>query len=128
MTRLLLLLMVCAGSARADETVSGDVDLDAIYKALDQVVVLAAKRPQTLREAPASTSVITSADMEAYGWRNAAEAIGSLAGFYTNDPGDLTYLGVRGISQKGDTNGRILVLVDGHQQQELWSHSFYPEG
>src|SRR5207245_10689605 len=37
------------------------------------------------------------------------------------------YFGVRGINGKGDTNGRILILVDGHQQQELWSHAFYPE-
>jgi iron complex outermembrane receptor protein len=117
--------------ARAETTsaeVGVDVDLDAIYKTLDQVVVLAAKRPQTLREAPASTSVITAADMEAYGWRNAVEAISALAGFTTTQPGDYTYFGVRGIQQKGDFNGRILVLVDGHQQQELWSHSFYPEG
>jgi iron complex outermembrane receptor protein len=121
----LILLAANAWAAGGDDIV---VDIEAISRALDQVVVLAAKRPQTLREAPASTSVITAADMEAYGWRNAIEAISALAGFYTNQPGDLTSVGVRGINGKGDTNGRILVLVDGHQQQELWSHSFYPEG
>ena len=41
---------------------------------------------------------------------------------------DYTYFGVRGVSQRGDFNGRILILVDGHQQQELWSHAAYPEG
>jgi iron complex outermembrane receptor protein len=126
-----LILLLLASVARAENNVEVpgvDVDLDAIYKTLDQVVVLAAKRPQTLREAPASTSIITAADLEAYGWRNFTEAIASLAGFYTNNPGDMTYFGVRGISPKSDTNGHILVLVDGHQQQELWSHAFYTEG
>ncbi len=125
---LTLMTPARADNSNSVEVPSVEVDLDAISKTLDQVVVLAAKRPQSLREAPASTSVITAADLEAYGWRNFTEAISSLAGFYTNDPRDLTYFGVRGISSKGDTNGHVLVLVDGHQQQELWSHSFYPEG
>ena len=127
MKRMALMLLI-AHAAYAGGSDDLAVDIDAISRTLDQVVVLAAKRPQTLREAPASSSVITAADMEAYGWRNATEAISSLAGFFTNNPGDLTYIGVRGVGQQGDTNGRILVLVDGHQQQELWSHSFYPEG
>jgi iron complex outermembrane receptor protein len=94
---------------------------------LDQVVVLAAKRPQPLREAAASTSIITAADLQAFGWRDFTEAIQSLAGFYSADARDNTNFGVRGIGLKGDTNGRTLILVDGHTQQELWSHSAYPE-
>jgi iron complex outermembrane receptor protein len=94
---------------------------------LDEVVVLAAKRPQSIREAPASTSVITQADLEAYGWRDFTEAVAALAGFYTVYPGDNSYFGVRGVSMPGDVNGRILVLVDGHMQNELFSHATYPE-
>jgi len=99
----------------------------AAMSPLDEVVVLAAKRPQSIREAPAATSVITQADLEAYGWRDFSEAIASLAGFYTMDPRDTTYFGVRGISNPGDVNGRILILVDGHMQNELFSHATYPE-
>jgi iron complex outermembrane receptor protein len=132
-SRVLIALVLCALPAGAQpvETATGGgdlaVDIEAISKALDQVVVLAAKRPQPLREAPASSSVITAADLEAYGWRDFIEAVNSLAGFYLTQPGDYTYFGVRGIQQHGDFNGRILVLVDGHAQHELWSHSFYPE-
>ena len=122
--------MFAPSSAFADaKPADADVHLDtsSADDSLEQVVVLAAKRPQPLREAPSSTSVITQADLDAYGWRDFTEAIQSLAGFYTTDPRDSTYLGVRGVSFKGDNNGRILILVDGHTQQELWSHSAYPE-
>jgi iron complex outermembrane receptor protein len=128
MTRASVLLAIVAAAlpARAQQ-----VELPAVLETpeinLDQVVVLAAKRPQPLREAAASSSIITAADLQAFGWRDFTEAIASLAGFYTSDARDNTNFGVRGIGLRGDTNGRILILVDGHTQQELWAHSAYPE-
>jgi outer membrane receptor for ferrienterochelin and colicin len=124
---IIVILSALTTPARAADPPSPDVAIDEAGAALEEVVVLAAKRPQPLREAAASSTVITAADLAAFGWRDFAEAIGSLAGFYTNDPRDTTYIGVRGIGLPGDVNGRILILVDGHEQQELWSHSAYPE-
>lgn len=123
---LLGALLLTRGDARAADD-PAVADLSKLTQALDDVVMLSAKRPQPLREAAASTSVITAADLQAYGWKDFIEAIRSLAGFYTTHPGDYTYFGVRGVSLPGDFNGRVLILVDGHLQQEWWSHSAYPE-
>ena len=111
--------------APGDSQVS--VDSRNAEQALEDVVVLSAKRPQPLREAAASTSVITSADLAAFGWRDFTEAVASLSGFYTTDNRDAVYLGVRGVALHGDTNGRVLILVDGHTQNELWAHSAYTD-
>jgi iron complex outermembrane receptor protein len=125
---MIFALAAAPTGARADDVALPTIDPTAAAASpLDEVVVLAAKRPQSIREAPASTSVITLADLEAYGWRDFVEAIAALAGFYTTNPRDTTYFGVRGVSNPGDVNGRILILVDGHMQNELWSHSAYPE-
>src|SRR5579871_3856527 len=92
-----------------------------------QKVEIAARRVQSIREAAASTSVITAADLEAFGWRDWVEAIQSLAGVYVTSPHEYTFIGMRGLSQKGDFNGRLLILVDGHMQNELWAHGAYPD-
>ena len=92
-----------------------------------QKVEIAARREQDQRETAANTVVITAADLEAYGWRDWVEAIESLAGVYITRPHEDTYIGIRGVSPKGDFNGRILILVDGHAQNELWAHSAYPD-
>jgi iron complex outermembrane receptor protein len=123
-----LSMVALAPGARADDVPLVEIDTSALNKSLEEVVVIAAKRPQPIREAAASTSVITAADLEAYGWRNWQEAVASLAGFYTTYTGEFTYFGVRGLNQSGDSNTHILMLVDGHTQNELWSNSTYPEG
>ena len=92
-----------------------------------QKVEIAARREQDQRETAANTVVITAADLEAYGWRDWVEAIQSLAGVYVTAPHEDTYIGIRGVSPKGDFNGRILILVDGHAQNELWAHGGYPD-
>jgi iron complex outermembrane receptor protein len=92
-----------------------------------QKVEIAARREQDQRETAASTAVITAADLEAFGWRDWVEAINSLAGIYVTAPHEYTFIGVRGVSTKGDFNGRLLILVDGHAQNELWAHGGYPD-
>ena len=125
---ILALVFALAFAASAAHAEGPEIaDVSKLTSALDDVVMLAAKRPQPLREAAASTSVITAADLAAYGWRDFIEAINSLAGIYGTMPGDYTYFGVRGVSLKGDFNGRTLIHIDGHQQQEWFSNSAYPE-
>jgi iron complex outermembrane receptor protein len=127
--RLVILLTLLAQGAHAQETADSEIELFRLEEGLRRLeqVSLPAKHPQPLREAAASVSVITAEDLEIYGWRDFIEAIGSLAGIYTTQPGDYTYIGVRGIERKGDPNTRVLILVDGHMQQELWSYSVTPE-
>lgn len=73
---------------------------------------------QSASDAPSSVSVITSTDIERFGWRTLAEALGSLRGFDTRYDHVYEYVGVRGLQRPGDWNGRILLLVDGHRVNE----------
>ncbi|WP_157269831.1 TonB-dependent receptor plug domain-containing protein [Azohydromonas aeria] len=73
---------------------------------------------QPASDAPSSVSVITAADIERFGWRTLAEALGSLRGFHTSSDLAYEYLGVRGMLRPGDWNGRILLLVDGQRVNE----------
>jgi len=123
-----ILVCLSSPSLRAQEATDAPSELDLFQ--LDtqiQKVEISARREQDQRETAANTVVITAADLEAYGWRDWVEAIGSLAGVYITRPHEYTFIGIRGVSGKGDFNGRILILVDGHAQNELWAHGGYPD-
>ncbi len=79
-----------------------------------QVVTSASKYAQAANEAPANVSVVTAADIKAYGWRTLADILGSLPGLYTNYDRSYHTLGARGILRAGDYDTRFLLLIDGH--------------
>lgn len=75
----------------------------------------ASKYAQPASEAPASMSVITAADIKAYGWRTLADILRSLPGLYTNYDRSYTELGARGFLRAGDYDTRFLLLIDGYR-------------
>ncbi len=75
----------------------------------------ASRHEQRVTEAPSFVSVITSSDIERYGYRTLADVLRSVHGFYTTYDRNYTYLGVRGFSRPSDYNSRFLLLVDGHR-------------
>lgn len=78
-------------------------------------VYSASKYDQKLTEAPSWVSIITAREIQQYGYRNMADILNSLPGFYLNDDRNYTYLGVRGFGIPGDYNSRVLMLIDGHR-------------
>ncbi len=70
---------------------------------------------QKIKEAPSSVTVLTSRDIQHYGWRTLAELLNSVPGFYTTYDRNYSYVGVRGFGRPSDYNSRILMLVDGHK-------------
>lgn len=92
-----------------------DISLDSL---LDVKVSTAAKYEQKISEAPASVSIITSEDIERYGYRTLEDVFFSVRGFYVSNDRNYVYLGVRGFSRPTDYNDRILLLLNGHTLNE----------
>lgn len=92
--------------------------LDTIEQLMNTEVTTvtgASKYQQELTDAPASVSIITSDDIRKGGYRNLAEVLNSVRGFYTTYNRAYSFVGVRGFSPLGDYGTRLLVLVDGHR-------------
>jgi outer membrane receptor for ferrienterochelin and colicins len=108
--------------ARADEA----ADLEGLLS--ENVVSGASKSAELASDAPATTSVLTAADMRRYGIRSLAEAIDFLGmGVVTQDPLHSVEVGSRGVLLTGDYGDHLLVVVDGHVLNEPWNGTAYYE-
>jgi len=110
-----LCLLPAGAAAQAMDSPSAGSSLDDL---LDVKISGAAKYDQTARQAPASVTIITSEDIERYGYRTLADALMTVRGFFVSYDRNYTYVGVRGFSRPTDYNNRILLLLDGHTLNE----------
>lgn len=79
------------------------------------IVYGASKYEQSVIEAPASVSIISKQDIEAFGYRNLPDILRSIRGLYLTYDRNYHYLGFRGFASHGDYNTRFLLLIDGHR-------------
>jgi len=99
---------------------------------LDVRVEGAALHPQTLRDAPASVTVITAEDIYKYGYRTLGEAMASVHGFTLSNNRSYQTVGVRGFGLPSDYGSRLLVMVNGHNMADhifdsmLWFGDDFP--
>jgi outer membrane receptor for ferrienterochelin and colicins len=106
------LILAATGSVYAQQ--AADAETLSLEELLNVKVYSASKYEQKAVEAPSSISVITREEIRKYGYRTIEEALRSLTGFYVQNHGSYSTLGVRGFAPPGDSNGRILYLVNGH--------------
>lgn len=88
-------------------------------------IAAASRVAEALRDAPASVSLISAREVEAFGYVGTADAIQGMRGFfYTND---MTYnlIGVRGYGPFGAYGNRVQVQLDGHILNESWIEASY---
>lgn len=78
----------------------------------------ASKHDQKPSDAPASVSIVTASQIKYYGYRNLADVLASVRGFFVGSDRNYNYVGLRGFNRPGDFNGRTLFLVDGHRMNE----------
>ena len=106
-----------AGLAQDDQSSSTllDMSLEDLMKVEVDSVYAASRHQQKVTEAPASITVITSDQIQKYGYRTLADALRSVRGFFVTYDRNYSYLGVRGFNRPGDYGSRILLLIDGHR-------------
>ncbi|MFU8805335.1 MAG: TonB-dependent receptor domain-containing protein, partial [Bradymonadaceae bacterium] len=88
-------------------------------------VAAASRVAESLRDAPASVSLISSREIDAFAYSGTADAIAGVRGFfYTND---MSYrlVGVRGYGPFGQFGNRTLVQLDGHTINDSWVEASY---
>lgn len=86
-------------------------DLDML---LNTKISVASKYEQKVSEAPGSISIITSEDIERWGFRTLSEALMSIKGFFHRNDRMYEYIGLRGFERPNSYNNKILLLIDGH--------------
>ncbi len=114
LTIFLVTILTLMATAVAQQTTK---DLsDASLEELTNIQVYSAsKHLQSASAAPASVTVVTSDEIQKFGYRNLSDILRSVPGFYVTYDRDYTFVGVRGFGRLGDWNSRILVLIDGHR-------------
>ena len=111
-----LLLSTRASAQKKDENPSLlDMSLEDLMAVEIDSVYGASGFKQKVTEAPASVTIITSEEIQRYGYRTLADILRSVRGFYVSNDRNYSYLGVRGYGLPGDYNSRITLLIDGHR-------------
>jgi len=83
------------------------IDIDSVYGA--------SGFKQKVTEAPASVTIITSEEIQRYGYRTLADILRNVPGFYVTYDRNYSYLGVRGFGIPGQYNNTVALLIDGHR-------------
>ena len=109
-----------AASARAESP----SELDEL---LGQAIVSTpSKGSETDTTAPATSTVITADELRQHGIRSLDEAINYLSlGMATSTSLHANEIGARGVQIYGDYGNHVLLLIDGHAQNEPWNGTAY---
>jgi iron complex outermembrane receptor protein len=115
-TAAILLLVAQASGGRAtaaDEPQGDQISLEALV----DMVISATLREQSAIDAPASITVVSSADIRARGYRTIKQIMNDVPGF--NDVSDTNeeIVAVRGVFTS--TTNKILILINGHRMNDL---------
>ena len=87
-----------------------NVDVPTVYGA--------SKFQQKITQAPAYVTIITSDEIQKYGYRTLGDVLRSVPGFFVDYDRNYDYVGVRGFSRPSDYSSGLLLLIDGHRTND----------
>jgi outer membrane receptor for ferrienterochelin and colicin len=105
---------------RADEQTRLDLQLFAFDS-----VEAASRVSESVEDAPASVSLITSQELRAMRYPTLAEAVRGTRGVYLSDDRGYVALGFRGFGLPGSYGNRVLITMDGAPLNDDWVWSSY---
>ena len=103
---------------RSDGAGAGQLAELGLEQLLGLDIYAASRFPQPLAEAPSSITVVTAEDIRQFGYRSLSDVLRSMPGLHVSSDRVYEYLGVRGIRRAGDFNAPVLLLIDGHRQND----------
>ena len=103
---------LCIGAEAGESTTEAEELL--LFQEIPSVFS-ASKYEQKITEAPSAVSIVTAAEIRRYGYRTLADLLRSLRSFHLSFERTNELLGVRGFNRPGDSNSRVLLLVNGHR-------------
>ncbi|XLZ71181.1 TonB-dependent receptor [Massilia sp. SR12] len=106
----LAVLLLAAANACAQDA---DLTTLPLEQLMSMEVYSASRFNQKATQAPSNVTVLTSADIRAYGWHTLADALRSIRGVYTSNDRSYSYVGARGFLRPGDLNARFLLQING---------------
>jgi len=110
----LIIFLPFALPAAAQEK-TNDISELSLEDLMNVEVYSASKHMQKASDAPSSVTVVTADEIQKHGYRTLADILESVRGFYITYDRDYSFVGVRDFGRLGDSNNRILVLIDGHR-------------
>ena len=117
---VICVLAVPAAAQPAAQTASAQdpLTLEQLMSMDVERVFGASRFQQSVLDAPAAVSIVTRDDIERFGYRTLADILRVVRGFYISNDRNYSYVGVAGFSRPGDYNTRVLLLIDGHRQND----------
>ncbi len=103
----------------------GRMVVEADLRFVGAKTTAASKIEIPLEEAPASITVISREEIQAFGYTSLPETLRAVRGLFLSNDRTYEYLGVRGFSPPGDLNSRILILYDGHTMNDIYAGHAY---
>jgi outer membrane receptor for ferrienterochelin and colicins len=90
------------------ETRVADVRLDPVRE-----ITAVSRSAEGIDDAPASVSVLSAREIEAFQYTTIADAVQGVRGVYLSNDRAYTSIGIRGLGQPNDYGNRVLLLQDG---------------
>ncbi len=107
-------------------TVESDGRLE-INAELDPIseVASASRVAERVKDAPASVSLVSAREIEAFAYTGTADALAGLPGLYYSNDKVYDTIGMRGYGPQGTYGNRVVVQIDGHTMNDSWVDASY---